>query len=177
MFQYAYLYSCARSGQIPDIYVQHEKYFAPYKDEIRTLFSQDIKPVDMVSLHVRRGDYINNPFYVDLTQGDYYERAMDEFPPGTRFLVFCADRQAGSDDKTDMQWCKDRFRGRQFSFYQGSDEIEDFNMMAGCQGHIIANSSFSWWAAYISGNKTVAPKEWFTDGKERISIPSEWRRI
>lgn len=177
MFQYAYLYSQARMGNIPDIYVQDEKYFAPHKEEIRALYSQDIKPIDMVSLHVRRGDYINNPFYVDLTQTDYYERAIDEFPAGTRFLVFCADRQAGSDDKSDMQWCKDRFKGRQFEFYQGSNEIDDFNMMAGCKAHILANSSFSWWAAFVSGNETVAPKDWFSDGVQRISLPVTWKLL
>lgn len=176
MFQYSYLYSQARAGKIPDIYVQKEEYFAPYKEEIRSLFGQDIAPVDMVSLHVRRGDYNGNPYYVDLTETDYYDEAMEQFP-GAKFLVFCADRQLGSNDSADMDWCKEHFKGKQFAFYQGADEIKDFNMMAGCTGgHIIANSSFSWWAAYVSGNKTVAPKKWFADGT-RINTPNEWITI
>lgn len=179
LFQYAYLYSQFKKGEIPDIYIQDIRYFEPYQEEIRTLFSGDIKPVDMVSLHVRRGDYLGNSFYEDLTKTDYYERAIEEFPMGTRFLVFCADRQAGSDDKSDMEWCKERFKGKQFEFYQGSNELDDFNMMAGCQAHIIANSSFSWWAAFISGNKTIYPSKWYTSGNPGIEPPKdkEWKRI
>jgi hypothetical protein len=175
LFQYAYLYSKFRTGQIPDIYVQDEKYFSEYKDELRALFGGGIEPIDMVSLHVRRGDYIGNPFYTDLTKTDYYERAMAEFPDA-KFLVFCADRQPKSDDKTDMEWVKERFQGPQFQFFQGKDEIEDFNAQAGCKGHITANSSFSWWTAYVGGGKTITPKasDWFSDGYVRISIPNDW---
>lgn len=179
LFQYAYLYSQFKKGEIPDIYIQDIKHFESYQEEIRTLFSGDIKPIDMVSIHVRRGDYLGNKFYEDLSQTDYYENAMEQFPLGTRFLVFCADRQTGSDDNSDMEWCKSRFRGRQFSFYQGSNELDDFNTMAGCSGHITANSSFSWWAAFISGNKTVYPSKWYTDGRPGIEPPKdkEWIRV
>lgn len=176
LFQYAYIYAQARSSAIPDIYVQDEKYFAPYKDEIRALYGQGLTPNDMVSVHVRRGDYLNNPFYVNLTQTDYYKNAMKEFP-GAKFLVFCADRQEGSDDVADMEWCKENFQGRDFEFFRGESELEDFNAMASCSAHIIANSSFSWWAAYVSGNRTIAPKEWFGDGLKRISIPDTWKLL
>lgn len=176
LFQYAYIYAQARKGLITDIYLQSETYFKEYGEEIRKLYGYGIGKIDMVSLHVRRGDYINNPFYVDHTKTDYYEEALKEFT-GEKFLVFCADRQPGSDDTGDMEWCKERFKGSQFEFYQGKDEIEDFNTMASCKAHIIANSSFSWWAAYVSGNKTVCPSEWFTDGAQRISLPDNWTKI
>ena len=179
LFQYAYLYSQYRKGEIPDFYVQDEKYFEPYKEEIKLLYQAGVKPIDMVSLHVRRGDYVNNPFYVDLTETDYYEKAMEEFPEETKFLVFCADRQPGSDDEADMAWVKERFQGPQFQFFQGEDEIEDFNAQAGCRGHITANSSFSWWTAYVGGGKTVCPSidKWFSDGESRISLPDSWIKI
>lgn len=177
LFQYAYLYAQYRKGEIPDLYVQDEKYFEPYKEEIKALFGSNIEPIDMVSLHVRRGDYVGNDFYVDLTETDYYEKAMAEFPTETKFLIFCADRQPKSDDKTDMEWVKERFQGSQFQFFQGKDEVEDFNAQAGCKGHITANSSFSWWSAYVGGGKTVTPKEWFTDGLQRISIPETWIQL
>lgn len=178
MFQHSYIYAQARSGKIPDIYLQNESYFAPYKDEIRKIFGQELDKIDMVSLHVRRGDYNNNPFYVNLQNTDYYDDAIALFP-GEKFLVFCADRQEGSDDKADMEWCKQRFQGKQFEFYQGVSEIDDFNAQASCKAHIMANSSFSWWAAYVSGNKTVCPTDdkWFSDGQMRISIPNQWIRI
>lgn len=173
LFQYAYLYAKARSGFIPDIYIQDEKYFAPYQEEIKALYKQGVEKSDYVSLHVRRGDYLNNPFYVNLQETDYYKKAIALFP-GEKFLVFCADRQKGSDDQADMEWCKEKFKGEQFEFFQGKDEIEDWNAMTGCKAHIIANSSFSWWAAFVSDNKTIAPKFWFNDGITRISIPEKW---
>lgn len=163
MFQYAYLYAQMRDGWIPDVYVQDFEYFDKYRDDLRKLFSSDIFQIDQVSIHVRRGDYVNNPFYEDLSNSSYYRDAMNEFP-GASFLVI-------SDD---IEWCKKQDIFRDCDFAEGKDELEDFNFMAGCKGHIMANSSFSWWASYISGNKTVAPKNWFRDGVERCRLLPEW---
>lgn len=174
LFQLAYVYAQAKRGITPDIYLQDTKYFEPYQDEIRALFGQGLTKIDMVSLHVRRGDYMNNPYYVDLSETSYYEDAINQFPEGTKFLIFCADRQEGSDDQSDLEWCKQRFTGNQFQFYQGKSEMEDWNAMASCSAHILANSSFSWWAAFVSGNKTIAPKQWFSDGVKRVSLPDKW---
>ena len=179
MFQYAYLLSLVKKGDIPNIYLQDEKYFEDVKDEVWLAFKQGANFVyDKISLHVRRGDYINNPFYVDLTKTDYYERAIELFP-NEKFVVFCADRQEGSDDKSDMEWCKEHFKGDRFEFFQGKDEVEDMNAMIGCKGHIMANSSFSWWASYIGRGKTVAPspEKWYTDGRERTICLKEWIKI
>lgn len=183
MFQYAYLYSQFRKGLIPDIYVQGEEFFKDYADEIKDTFSADIVELPYVAVHVRRGDYVKNPFYVNLTQTEidydlggsfkepnYYELAMKEFPKA-EFLVF-------SDN---IEWCKDYFIGDEYKFCEEEDPILSMNLMAGCKGHIIANSSFSWWAAYISPytQKVVAPsaKNWYTDGVERTLCPKEWKRI
>lgn len=175
LFQFAYIYAQAREGNIPDIYLQDPKYFERYKEEIRNLYSEGIEPIDMVSIHVRRGDYKNTNFYTDLTETDYYDRAMQEFP-NARFLVFCADRQEGSDDISDLEWCKNYFQGDQFEFFQGKDQYEDFNAQTGCKGHITANSSFSWWSAYVGGGKTVCPSadKWFMDKVERVGLLEEW---
>lgn len=166
MFQHAYLYAQMRKGVIPDIYLQDEKYFKEYAHEIRQMYGVGRTNLDQVSIHVRRGDYVNNKFYVDLTKTDYYIRAMEQFPD-SEFLVF-------SDD---IEWCKNEriFEGCEFS--EGKSEVEDMTLMSSCKGHIIANSSFSWWAAYISGNKTVAPKQWHPDGVERTIIPNQWIQI
>lgn len=175
LFQLAYLYAQARKGMISDIYLQDPTFFTgPYEEEIRTIFVQGIEKTDMVSLHVRRGDYINNPFYVDLNETDYYEEAIDQFPKGTKFLVFCADRQEGSNDESDLEWCRQKFQGDNFEFYQGSNEIDDFNAQAGCAAHIIANSSFSWMAAWVGGGKTIAPSKWYADGRPGIPLPESW---
>ncbi len=176
MFKQAYLYSQMRDGLIPDIYVQSNKYFEKYQDEVRQLFGQGIAPgsIDRISLHVRRGDYVNNPFYTDLTETDYYEKAMAEFPDD-KFLVFCADRQG--QDESDLKWCKERFKGSQFEFNESKDEVEDMNTMANCKGHIMANSSFSWWAAFLGGGKTVCPSKWFTDDVQRVGLLDSWIKI
>ena len=168
MFQYAFLYNYSIENDI-DRYVQDPKYFAENAEEIRAIFQEGIYaiPIDMVAIHVRRGDYVGHNFYIDLIETDYYQNAMAEFL-GSKFVVF-------SDD---IQWCKEQdvFKGCEFSH---GTEIEDMNNMASCVGHIIANSSFSWWAAYISpySKKIVAPKKWHPDGIERTVCPPNWIRI
>lgn len=163
MFQLAYIYAKARKGELPDIYLQDEKYFIEYKDELRAIFGEGIEPIDMVSIHVRRTDYVDNQFYINLMETDYYERAMELFPD-EKFLVF-------SDD---IEWCKQQDIFKNCAFSENNTELEDLKLMAGCKAHIIANSSYSWWAAYISGDKTIAPRTWFTDGAQRISLPNNW---
>jgi len=168
LFKEAFIYTQAKEGYIPDVYVQSEDYFKRHKEDIKILFGQGIGHIDQVAIHVRRGDYVDNPFYVDLMETEYYGKAMAEFP-GADFLVF-------SDD---IEWCKkqDIFAGCEFS--EGKDEVEDLNLMASCTGHIIANSSYSWWGAYLSphGGKVIAPKEWYTDMEERTLLPEEWIKI
>src|ERR1051325_553232 len=144
-FQLAYLWAQYREGKIPDIYLQDYRYFDFYRDEIREMFKQVGEPIDAISIHIRKGKnpsrpeepaYNENPFYAHLTD-DYYEKAKALFP-NKQFMVF--------DDVS------------------GKDELEDFSKMTRCKGHIIANSSYSFWAAYIGGGKTVAPSQWFSNG-------------
>lgn len=168
MFQIAYLYAQMKKGAIPDIYVQNPEYFDRYKEDIKALFGQDIRPINQVAIHIRRGDYVNNPFYVDLTETTYYDEALKHFP-NDKFLVF-------SDD---IEFAKQYFTGEDFEFSEENDEVKDFNLMAGCKGHIIANSSYSWWSAYISpySTKVIAPKAWYADGKQRTKCPDNWIKI
>lgn len=166
MFQFAYLYTEAFEERIPDYYLQDEKYFNPI---IKHLYSDGITKTDRVSIHVRRGDYVNNSFYVDLMTTDYYKQAMEQFP-NEKFIVF-------SDD---IEWCKTKeiFRGCEFS--EGKTELEDMNLMAGCKHNIIANSSFSWWGAYLNPNPNklvIYPKRWYTDGVERTVCPKTWKAL
>lgn len=166
MFKEAYLYAQMRKGVIPDVYVQDEEYFKDYANEIRQMFGMGITPIDKVSVHVRRGDYVGNLFYADLISTDYYEKAMAIFP-NEKFLVFSDDIEACKRDE--------RFKDCEFS--EGKTDWEDMNLMAGCKAHIIANSSFSWWGAYLSGNKTIAPKAWYSDGLERTKLPESWIKL
>lgn len=165
MFQLAYIYARVRDGLIPDIYVQNSAYFEEYKDEIKKLFGEGIEKIDMVGIHVRRGDYVDNPFYVDLMETPYYEDAMALFPK-EKFIVF-------SDN---IEWCKKQDIFNRCEFANGN-EIDDLNLLASCKGIIMANSSFSWWAGYLSDAKVVAPLAWYRDGVERTVLPKEWIKI
>lgn len=176
MFQMAYIYAQMREDNIPDIYVQNYKLWEKYGEEIKEWYGKDIVKNDYVSLHIRRGDYINNPFYVDLTKTDYYDKAISSFA-NKEFLIFCADRQDDLTDFEDQVWCMNwaKIKGIKFKIYRGGkNEIEDFNKMAGCKAHIMANSSFSFWASYIGGGITIAPSQWFADGTS-ISLPDNFK--
>lgn len=172
LFKEAFIYACMRSHQIPDIYLQDERYFAPYADEIKQRFGEGIKQIPgSCAIHVRRGDYVNNPFHSDLSETDYYVRAKAMVKDKT-FHVF-------SDD---VGWCKQQDVFKYCLFPQGKNEIEDFNLMAGCEVIIMANSTFSWWASYVNPNpnkRIIAPKEttWFKDGVVRCKLLDNWKQI
>lgn len=168
MFQGAFMYAYAKKNGT-DYYFQDTEFFAGYEGDIKLLFGSDIpRKTDMVAIHVRRGDYVNNSFYVDLTQTNYYIEAMLNFPD-SKFLIF-------SDD---IEWCKHQDMFKDCEFSEGNNELEDMNLMASCVGHIIANSSFSWWGAYISPytKKVIYPSQWYADGIVRTKCPSEWIKI
>jgi hypothetical protein len=141
-------------------------YFAPRPElleRLRRQFSQLLRR-PTCSVHVRRGDYVNYPQYVDLAATDYYERAMDCFPADTTFIFF-------SDD---IAWCQDRFRDGRFVFVRGQANIEDLFLMSLCRGHVIANSSFSWWGAWLDprpGKTVIAPAHWFAGSYADPSLP------
>ncbi len=165
LFQYAYIFSQFKKGLIPDIFVQDPKYFDEYRNEIRDLFGSPTETIDKVAIHVRRGDYVGNPFYVDLMQTDYYQRAMEYFP-FAKFIVF-------SDD---IMWCKEQPIFKECEFFHGT-ESEDLEKMMKCKGIIMANSSFSWWASYLSNAQVIAPLEWHPDKIIRTNILPEWQTL
>lgn len=162
-------------------FVQDEKHFEKYKDDIKAMFSGNIVPnsVDRVAIHRRLGDYKGNTFYVDLghhehenLSDNYYMRAMAEFPEGTKFTVFSDDIEQAKKEPM--------FQGEQFEFSEGRNDVEDLNYMASHKGIIGANSSFSWWGAYLSGaDKIIFPKGWFSNinDDQFIGVKKEWLRL
>ena len=188
MFMMAALYAVCRDNDWP-IFVQDEKYFAKYKDEIKAQFSEGIIPnsVDRVAIHRRLGKnainpqepaYGDNPFYFNLghhwhedLKDNYFMRAMALFP-NAKFTVFSDDLERAKKEPM--------FQGQQFEFSEGRNEVEDMNYMACHRGIIGSNSSFSWWVAYLSGaEKIVFPKQWFSDinNEKFIGLLPEWIRI
>lgn len=151
-------------------YFQSEKYFKEHDSKIRKMFTikKEIRDAvyeknknlldrnNTVAVHLRRGDYLSLPDHHPVMDLNYFMKAMKKFPKDSIFLVF-------SDD---VQWCKDNFPGigEKFFIIEGQTDIEDFTMMTMCDHNCIANSSFSWWAAWLNNNSdkiVVAPDKWF----------------
>lgn len=185
LFKEAFIWAQMRNGVIPDIYVQSTKYWTKYRDEIRHRFSYNIgdKTLPHVALHVRRGDYLKAAqFHVSLWDTDYYKRAVSLFPD-EKFLVFCRDNQNKETDIADREWCKEFMtelvgEGRFAIMPDDGSETDDLNAMASCKALIGANSSFSWWAAFLGNHeKVIMPKQWFTDGQQRTELLPEWELL
>ena len=178
LFQLSYLIAQQRDGVIPDIFLQDPKYFEKHADYIKQLFGSGIGYIPRTAIHVRRASnpinpdepkYSENPFYTQLCDTDYYERAIALFPY-EKFVVF-------SDDP---DWCREKWgKDERFQIMDKGDEIDDFNLMASCKNIIMANSSYSWWASYLSPNhpQVVYPLNWYSDSIPRTVCPKEWRGI
>jgi len=141
-----------------DGYWQSEKYFKHIRQEILDLFNFPwiMKP-GVVSIHVRRGDYLRLPKKHPVVPVKWFYHAMSLFP-GKQFLFF-------SDD---IQWCKDTFSHRSdCQFFHGKDEVEDLVEMACCEDNICSASTFSWWSMWLNRNpdkRIIMPKLWFVPG-------------
>jgi len=150
-----------RDGLTLSGYFQSEKYFKQFSEDVRKefTFKQFIDPLEegVVAVHVRRGDYTNLQDHHPLCTLDYYEKSMAMFEDSS-FLVF-------SDD---IEWCKENIKGPRVMYSEENSAARDLQLMASCDYNIIANSSFSWWGAWLNDNpykKVIAPKVWFGKGK------------
>ncbi len=187
-----------------DGYFQTEKYFAHIKDEILEDFSfkddyltpckEYIDSLDSspIFLHIRQSDNIGREQYHPILPISYFEDALKEFPEDTPCFVFTDD----------IEWCKDQefFEQDRFMFNEsngrysyrnidGTGKMQntllpqvDLCLMSLCSGAIIANSSFSWWGAWLQNGcgKVVAPdiKKWFGTAMTRLDtsdiVPARW---
>lgn len=183
MFKQAFIVGKLLDGEIPDVYVQGEKYWAKHKETIKRHFSEGIGPkVDKVAIHIRRGDYLQaHHFHVNLWETDYYKQAVSLFP-NDEFIVFCRDNQGWEQDKADREWCRQNLKpliGDRFELpSKYNSETDDLNLMASCKSIIMANSSFSWWGAYLGDHeKVICPSSWFVDGTQRTELLDSWLKI
>lgn len=179
-------------------YWQSEKYFKDYEEQIRKDFTfrdepdetnrrvlEEIRSSNAVSLHIRRGDYVRNPKTrsVHGVLGlDYYRKAIGVMAKRVvrpKFFVF-------SDE---IEWAKENLEtGHPVTFVDHNREgkdVEDLRLMKHCRHHIIANSSFSWWGAWLNDDPeklVIAPRNWFSE-KEMAQkdtsdlIPVGWKII
>lgn len=109
------------------------------------------------SVHIRRGDYLKQKYYFPPQPLAYYKEAISLFDEKTKFVIF-------SDD---IAWCKENFEGDNYFFVDREEDIIDLILMSKCDHHIIPNSSFSWWAAWINNKpskRVICPEYWFGPG-------------
>jgi hypothetical protein len=176
-------------------YWQSERYFEDIRPIILKEFTlckpaagqnadllEEIGTTNAVGLHVRRADYARNP-HVHNVHGtcdrEYYEEAISRVLRAVQtphFYIF-------SDEP---EWARANLRLEHPATYVShngpDDAVEDLRLMSACQHFIIANSSFSWWAAWLSQNQArlvCAPSRWFNDRSldTRDLLPQAWQRI
>lgn len=178
-----------------DGYWQSERYFQDIRDTLLTDLTprypleektietaKYIRSSESVCIHIRRGDYVTNPTtnaYHGLCSLNYYLKSIEYLVShisNTVFFVF-------SDD---IEWAKKNLKGVEPVFFvenrQNLGDIQDFYLMTQCKHFIIANSSFSWWGAWLSDNNekmVIAPKTWFTAEEYDATdlVPDRWIRL
>lgn len=165
------------------------RYFSDVENEIRSAFTfpplkkrhnidylNKIKNTESVSVHVRRGDYVNNNRYEGVATTEYYRNAINVLQSEMSHLHFFFF----SDD---LEWCRNEFSQFNATFVSGnsgSSSFRDLQLMSSCRHNIIANSTFSWWAAWLNCNpdkKVIAPKGWYSTGDYEDLIPTDWIRL
>ena len=176
-----------------DGYWQSEQYFIEFADKIRAEFSfklpfsaqnaeisEQISQVNAVSLHVRRGDYVSNKknAFISVCSLDYYRAAIEQTKSQVDKPVFFVF----SDD---IDWVKSNLVLDKTTVFvshnDGSESFNDMRLMSLCKHHIIANSSFSWWGAWLNANPNkivIAPKQWFASKLDDSDlVPANWLRL
>jgi hypothetical protein len=174
---------------------QSPKYFVNIQHEIiqSFIFRADIvnkvvaKATEMrhsnsLSIHVRRGDYLRKPIILDwhgVMSKDYYLKAFDLISKRTQIdkVYYFSD---------EPEWVAEELiphiPGEIVSDETSKSQYEDFYLLQNCQNQILANSSFSWWAAYLNPNPNkivVAPKKWFLNAPNNTKdlFPENWITI
>lgn len=170
-------------------FFQSARHFAGIEDDLRReldltqlaippaalRFEESLRATLTVSIHVRRGDYLHIGSTQCLGEG-YHDRAIHWFRNQFENLRFCVF----SDD---IPWCRSRFQGSEFLFSDfpeaASDPFLDMRLMAACHHHIIVNSSYSWWGAWLerANGTTLAPARWMTGLTSESIIPHNWKVI
>ncbi|WP_428658815.1 alpha-1,2-fucosyltransferase [Runella sp.] len=178
-----------KSSHYLDGYWQSEKYFKAISSLIRQEFSlklplsshsqrfkEKVAGCSSVSIHIRRGDYAKTSKanrYLKPLEMDYYQRAIKHIThqvPNPHFFIF-------SDD---IEWVKDQLIAPfPMHFSEGNSAHEDLWLMAHCRHHIIANSTFSWWGAWLNPRPdkiVIAPQKWFSTERFNTQnlLPEAW---
>lgn len=177
-----------------DGYFQTEKYFMDFEKEIREdltskslsdtasdLMQKIKRDPSAISVHVRRGDYVGHKVLDNICTEEYYKKAIGEIVNSVdnpHFYVF----------SNDLHWPREHLNfpiGTEYVSSPNLKDDEDLILMSACKHNIIANSSFSWWGAWLNPNPdkiVIAPKKWAHGWynnkiKLRNIIPTAWTKI
>lgn len=168
-----------------------EKYFATYREDLLRIFrfreemlnAQSINWRDQIqkdhhscSLHIRRGDFLAQKKWADAISPHYYEDAiayMKEQDKQMQFYVF----------SNDIAYCKKMLGGGSFCYVdcnKGAESWQDMFLMSQCRHHINANSTFSWWGAWLgqyADSITIVPKAFVSTMKTKDVYPEKWIKL
>lgn len=176
-----------------DGYFQTEKYFKDFGSTIKndftpknisrlsnTIIEKISQEQNSVSIHIRRGDYVGHKILGGMCNDRYYIKAFEEINKSVtnpHFYIF----------SNEIDWVKENMTFPYPTTYVSSPEIPDYEeliLMSHCKHNIIANSSFSWWGAWLNSNPNkivIAPKKWangvYNQIKLRDIIPNTWHKI
>jgi hypothetical protein len=176
--------SCCLAG-----YWQSWRYFDAIADRIRADLDlgrfagpaiadalADIATRPTAAVHVRRGDYAGDSSTFHFSGRDYYDRArqaLDGMGEGLRYLVFSDEPMVAQALLSDWPHC---------TFVDGNTPYQDMLLFSRCRHYVIANSSFSWWSAWLGAtaeSRVVAPRQWFSRERQsttniRDLYPADW---
>lgn len=167
------------------------KNYIPIRKEIQHLYAHgspnkqnakyinDMEVQESVGIHIRRGDYLKCPEFMGISDLDYYQRAIREILKDGKKHVFYIF-------SNDIRWCEDNIspllEGNEMvcvTNNKGNDSCWDMFLMTHCKDLIIANSSFSWWGAFLNkrGGRVVAPKKWVNRDAEFDIWLEDWIKL
>jgi hypothetical protein len=171
-----------------DGYWQNEKYFVDIRDillkeltpkeeisKAAKRYLEDIQNTQSVSLHVRRGDYLKHP-EIGLLDLDYYKKTYE-------YIVQKIENPMFYIFSNDMAWCEEKFDFIENKVFikETKNEIDDLMLMKNCKHNIVANSSFSWWGAWLNENSqkiVFAPKKWMAINPNNYKwTPDNWIEV
>lgn len=156
----------------------NKEIYSKYLSIVNSKLSEKISSCNSISIHIRRGDYISikkNKDIFNICNMDYYLSAIEFIENKViepQYFVF-------SDD---LEWAKTNFIGSKFIFIEGNSPTIDMFLMSLCKHNIIANSTFSWWAAWLNKNikkEIICPKYWYVNRDNLLKefIPESWIRL
>lgn len=171
-------------------YFQSERFFKHCEDLIRKQFEFKDEYVNNIknkydfldntcSVHIRRGDYVNQPNHHPLTPIKYYEKILNKIKGNYKKIIFFSD---------DNDWVSNQFKDDKYIIPEFDEDydLNSFILMSLCQDNIICNSTFSWWAAWLNKNPNKRvfapdPNTWFGKAYDHFNpkdiIPKEWEII